>query len=469
MSILLRRGVELHRWQGYRLFGKPPVIAPPAWALAERVWQAADVSPSPERARSGGAFDESIRAAIESVLPVEHVDHVCVVVPDATRVGPWKLALRPLLQALEERSNHRTLLVASGTHAVASSADLIRHLFRAEQVPTEAANWQIMQNGDEGYHAHRAVGETPDGTSVRLHPRYLDAGHRVLLGDVSFHYFAGFGGGPKLVFPGLGTPDAIACNHRRAVDGDPPARWVEACRPGNLSGNPVAEDLRAAVTLAPPSAEIVAVESPLAAPDFAVSEPNPIVFHAGPHPKTHASAIETFAGARRVAFTKAPDLFIADAGGAPRDDSFLQAHKSLQHAVRFVPRNGSILLVARCSSWGSRQIESKARKQRSGSQELGNVPSSPGTTVDAQLHHQSLMALARVVQSRRVGLWSELPAQEVRALGIEPLQDEAEARDWCRARLHASSDGHWGWLPGAERFLPEEGWRGGGLTGADSR
>lgn len=455
MSILLRRGDTFHRWNGYRLFGGPPVLAPPSWALAERVWWAAGILPQPPR-----LAPEQLDAVEAAVRPRGRADRVCLVVPDATRVGPWKRLLGPLMKMLESAGRECTLLVATGTHACVSSGELARHLFDSDAIPETAARWTILQNGEDGCAGHRSVGTTPRGTPVRLHPRYLDADHRVCLGGVSFHYFAGFGGGPKLVFPGLGTPEAIAQNHRRALRGadagvtgaDAGAEWEAACRSGRLAGNPVAEDLRDAASLAPPHCEVVVVEEPGTRPDFARPAPVPLLVHAGEFPETHAGAVASFAQPRRLAFTQAPDLLITDAGGTPRDDSFLQAHKSLQHGVRFLPRGGALLLVARCGEWGSAQIETMSRGTAAA------VPSGEGR---GGLHEQTLAALRWAVRNRRVALWSDLPPDGLRALGVEALPTEAAAQAWCRE----VAPGYWGWLPAAERFLPQSGWQAGGLTG----
>ena len=62
------------------------------------------------------------------------------------------------------------------------------------------------------------------------------------MGAVSHHYFAGYGGGRKLIFPGCGEREAIYANHGLYLDGA--AGTIAAgCRPGVLDGNPLADDL----------------------------------------------------------------------------------------------------------------------------------------------------------------------------------------------------------------------------------
>jgi hypothetical protein len=506
MSVWLRRGERSYRWDGYALFGRPPVVVPPAWALTERVWEAIGERPRLSEAEVDPAdwLDEVVGSVPDGI------ERLCLVIPDGTRVGAWQSLLPALLRALGRTgASSRLLLVASGTHAVLDPAALDAHL-RPE--PSERQEirkslnlaehrehpggpenplegWAVIQNGDKGFDGHVSVGRTPRATPVRLHPGYLASDYKILLGEVSYHYFAGFGGGPKLVFPGLADVVGAATNHQLAfrIDGANDSRgsgfsgsgvgssgtagsgasesspgevrletlrWHLGCAPASLSGNPVHEDLLEAVSLAPPDWVITAAESPPPDPDPAFPRPFPTTVLQGPYPLAFDRAVELREAIGRVALTKAPDLLLADAGGRPRDATFLQAHKSLQHAARFVAPGGRILLAAGCEEgMGSRTLERYAANP-------GGFRPFAGTDDDprAVLHLQTLIAMRHAVSQTRVGLWSELPAGIVRALGMEPLSSENEAREWCAS---AGGDIHWGWLPRAERFLPAPGWLGG--------
>jgi hypothetical protein len=76
------------------------------------------------------------------------------------------------------------------------------------------------------------------------------------------------------------------------------------------------------------------------------------------------------------------------------------------------------------------------------------------------LHTQTICALRRAVGHGRVALWSDLPPDQVRRLGIEPLDSESASLRW----LTRASGRFWGWLPRVERFIPASGWRGGNLS-----
>jgi nickel-dependent lactate racemase len=514
VSIWLMYGTHGHRWDGIRLFGRPPVLAPPAWALVERTWQATGLWADEEATRSDGlgAVDAEtkvpsadpaqgqIQVRVQAPAPAQARDQaqdqaqdqdqaqlvveldrlvaavpvgvrrIVLAVPDGTRVGPWRELLPRVLAALATAfpRSQRTLLVASGVHAVLSAAALARHLLPPDREPSKTLEaWVVIQNGDNQFQDHVAVGQTPAGTPVRLHPAYLEADWRILLGEISWHYFAGFGGGRKLVFPGLAEPAGIAQNHRRAIVlpedaaldpgevGIERVRWQERCGPGRLAGNPVHEDLEAAVALAPPHWVVTAVDEPPPDPDPARPRRFGFRVDQGPYPAAFAEAAEAFERAHRVGFTAAPRVLLTDAGGRPRDATFLQAHKSLQHGVRFVPRGGRLLLAAECADGLGSATLARFAADPQRFRPLGGVREDPLSVI----HLQTLTALLSAVRAVSVGLWSALPADVVRALGMMPLASEEEAQAWAVAGGPTS----WGWLPRAERFMPPAGFKGGAL------
>ncbi len=458
MSILILHDRRALRIDAMRIAGSPPVVAPPAWALAERVWEAIGTQfpPGPPRIDPPG-WSETAAGAVPPAC-----NRMALVVPDVTRVGAWRHLLPGLLAALKGFEGvHKTLLVATGLHTVAGREDLLKHLLPWSEDPGRDLDaWTVVQNGDDRYRSHEGVGATDAGTPVRLHPAYLRADWRVLLGEISYHYFAGFGGGRKLVFPGLATPDGVAMNHRRALrisasrlerpdaPGMDGIEWNPACAPGSLHGNPVHEDLENAAALEPPDWVLTAVDSPPEDPDPASPCRFPVRVVQGAYPAALDEAVEAHESSHRLNPTKRPWRLLVDAGGSPRDRTFLQAHKSLQHAARFVSRRARILLVAGCAGgMGSATLERYVAQGES----FRPLEGLAGNPV-AALHLQTLVALRKVVECSETALWSSLDPVVVRALGMHPVMSEGDARAWLRSGVGES----WGWLPRAERFLPAD-------------
>ena len=74
------------------------------------------------------------------------------------------------------------------------------------------------------------LGTTRSGTPVDYDRRVVEADIRICLGNIEFHYFAGYSGGCKAIMPGVSTPAAIQMNHRMMISED--------ARTGKLEGKP---------------------------------------------------------------------------------------------------------------------------------------------------------------------------------------------------------------------------------------
>jgi nickel-dependent lactate racemase len=62
-----------------------------------------------------------------------------------------------------------------------------------------------------------------------------EADVRICVGNIEYHFFAGYSGGAKAIMPGVSTRASIQCNHRWMVQKEAAA--------GRIEGNPVREDI----------------------------------------------------------------------------------------------------------------------------------------------------------------------------------------------------------------------------------
>ena len=88
------------------------------------------------------------------------------------------------------------------------------------------------------------------GTSVLIRRDIVETGFLITFGAVSHHYFAGYGGGRKLIFPGLGHKASIYHNHGLFLDRKRQT-LSPYCQSGVLDKNPLAEDLAEFETFCP--------------------------------------------------------------------------------------------------------------------------------------------------------------------------------------------------------------------------
>jgi nickel-dependent lactate racemase len=178
-------------------------------------------------------------------------------------------------------------------------------------------------------------GTTSRGTPVRINRRVAESRRRILIGAVVFHYFAGYGGGRKLLLPGVAARESIAHNHAMTLD---PAedRINPAVRIGRMPGNPVAEDMLEAARMVGADYCINSV----------LDRTGGIAgLYCGHMEHAHAAGVEH---ARRMFAAHIPqqaDLVIANAGNVR---NFVQSHKALYNAWQAMKPNGRIVLATRC-------------------------------------------------------------------------------------------------------------------------
>ena len=182
---------------------------------------------------------------------------VTLLVPDATRKASLPVVLPLVLSRLAEAGvapDAVTVLVACGTHPAAGARELAALL---GPVP---AGVRVLQHDARDESALVRVGALASGEPVRLHRAAVEADLLLAVSTVQHHYFVGFGGGPKMAFPGVAGYAEIQANHGKVIDlaSDPPRRNPR-CEPGVVEGNPVAEEVIATAGLRPPDFALLLV------------------------------------------------------------------------------------------------------------------------------------------------------------------------------------------------------------------
>jgi nickel-dependent lactate racemase len=273
------------------------------------------------------AGSATLEPVLESAMPPSFASGATavLVVPDLTRPAPVKESLPVLVEGLERRGvprSHQTVLVAAGTHAAPQDGELLRR-------------WDPPAGVEILVHDARAPGvrrgDTPLGTPVELNQRYAHADWRLTLGGVSLHYLAGFGGGPKMVFPGVSSRAGAALNHKRSLGPLPPGGLHPGCGPGRVLGNPVAEDIA-----------LAAAKDPAQASLHVMKRNGSWRYFGGEQGLESVRALVLAGG--QVGEASAYDVVVASLGGAPRDTDVVQSHKALAHASRYA-RPGAVLVL----------------------------------------------------------------------------------------------------------------------------
>jgi nickel-dependent lactate racemase len=336
-----------------------------------------------------------------------------VIVPDATR----KAGLRSVLPAILDRlrlgginEDAMTVLIANGTHPAVGREAI------TELVGPLPPDISIIEHDSRSSDLVE-VGELRPGVPLRLHPRAVDCDFLITVGTVRHHYFAGFGGGPKMVFPGVGGYEEIQANHSLVLDlsGDQPIRHP-CCEPGLLEGNPIADEIVRAAGLRPPDLALCLVEGRDGGVGWA---------SAGPWEAAFAAAVAQVRSWFEIPSQERFDLMVAGAAGAPTDSTLIQAHKALDAACRFLEPGGELLWLA-----------SLDKGTGSDDMEPFMVDPQPVSILDrlgqgwVQYGHTALRIVEKTARFR-VTLHAAFDTETLNRLGFEPTDDpEAVVERW---------------------------------------
>ncbi len=342
-------------------------------------------------------------------------DSVAVPVSDITRYSATEIFLEPLLAETDAAGVSRdrvTLFVARGTHRAQTDAEI-----KAIVGPGISSGIRVVQSDPDGEMS--TLGVTSRGTRVQVYRPVMDHDRIVLTGTISFHYFAGFGGGRKALVPGCAHRDTAAATHFRVFLPDGPGKDPLA-RAGQLDGNPVHEDIAEAVAMASPTFSL----NTLLTPDRKLFDAV-----AGDWQAAHREACERYAAVFRVSLPHRYPFVIASAGGWPKDINLIQSHKALDNAYRVVTPGGVLILLAECAD---------------GSGSPHFFPWFRFATPDAmetelrenyQIYGQTAHATLTKAHGCRVILVSSLPPEDVERMGMTPAESLSDALKKAAAAL----------------------------------
>lgn len=304
----------------------------------------------PQDLPEGCDEEKLVRDALENPIGSEKLKNivyadetVAIITSDITRPCPsWKI-LPSLLEELYEagvRKENITVFFALGSHRH-STAEEMKHL-AGEKVYEEVRC--IDSDPDDVVH----MGTTSRGTPVDYDRRVMEADRRICIGNVEYHYFAGYSGGAKAMMPGVSTRDAIQYNHRHMVK-------PESCA-GKLEGNPVREDIEEA-------GEMAKIDFIL---NVVLNTKKEIVYAAaGDRIKAHRDACAFLDRYYKCEISEPADIVIVSQGGAPKDLNLYQTQKALDNAKHAVKEGGAVILLGSCiEGFGESHFEEWMTKYR---------------------------------------------------------------------------------------------------------
>ena len=277
-----------------------------------------------------GVVEQALRNPIKS-LPVDDIfekgEKVVIITSDITRPMPGYKILPALIMELNRagiEDNNITIVFGLGSH----------------RKQTEEEKRKLV--GDDIFIRISCIDSDPDdvvslgvtsrGTPVDIFRPVAHADKIICLGNIEYHYFAGYSGGYKAVMPGVSTFSAIQKNHSHMVKD-------KACG-GNLINNPVRDDIEEV-------ADFIKIDFLF---NVVLDEYKKIIgAFAGDPVAAHREGCRLIDRLYSCPIDTKADIVVVSPGGYPKDINLYQAHKALENAKHAVKEGGIIILVAACT------------------------------------------------------------------------------------------------------------------------
>lgn len=327
---------------------------------------------------------------------------VAIVTSDITRPMPTYKVLPSVLVELKHAGipdRDITIVFALGSHRPHTEEEKIKLVGKDIY-----QRFKCVDSKDDFVH----MGVTSRGTPVDIFRPVAEADFRICLGNIEFHYFAGYSGGGKAIMPGVSSRDAIQCNHRFMIQDD--------ARAGKLQGNPIREDIEEVCTKFVPIDFIVNV---------ILDEKKQIVHCvAGHYQQAHRAGCRLLDKMYKVIIPQKADIVVVSAGGYPKDLNLYQAQKALDNAKHAVKDGGRILWVASAAEGlGEKTFKHWMTSHVRAEDMITHIGQ------DFQLGGHKAAAIAMVLQKAQILLYSDLPGDLVRQGHLRPCGDLQTALD----------------------------------------
>lgn len=272
---------------------------------------------------------------------------VAIISEDQTRPSPTGKVILPLIDELNGlgiSDKNIDIIIGRGTHRAMTEEEmkskLGKYLFERIQVSVHDpdANDLVFK------------GTTSRGTPCWTNRLVAEAGLKIGVGTSNPHYFAGYGGGPKIVLPGVSGRKTIQKNH--VLISDPHAIA------GIREGNPVWEDMLEA-------ARIVGLDLKV---DIVLNQAGEIYkIFIGDVEQAQDEAIKSLLDIYGVPVPRMADVTITCA--YPLETDLIQSGKAILLADSVTRPGGTIILLSACPD-GAGPLMYETLKERPESEEI---------------------------------------------------------------------------------------------------
>ena len=364
---------------------------------------------TPNEVIAGETGELAVKAALAQPIgtkPLGEIvkpgEKIVIITSDITRPLPSDQVLPVILDELEATGvsmDDVTVVFALGAHRPHTEAEM------RKLVGEEVFARVRCIDGDPSDCVN--LGTTKMGTPVDIVRIVAEADRRIGVGNIEYHYFAGYSGGAKAIMPGVSTREAIQSNHSRMV--------LPEAMAGRLEDNPVRQDIEEALTYCPL--------------DFIVNvvlDEKKEIIHAvaGDAILAHRAGCRFLDTLYQTEIPARADIVIVSQGGFPKDLNLYQTQKALDNAKHAVKKGGVIVLVGSCKEGlGEEVFEAWMTGAPSPESMVRRIAE------DFQLGGHKAAAIALVLADADIYLVSEMEPGLVENIFLKPYETVQKALD----------------------------------------
>ncbi len=266
-------------------------------------------------------------------------DKVCIVCADVTRI--WNHSDEFVIYIVNELNlagipdEDICILFAQGTHREQTPEEDVAVV--GEELTKRIKLYQHhCKNKDELVH----IGDTSRGTPVWINKHAVEADKVIIVDGITPHLFAGYGGGRKLILPGVAGDDTIQINHCHALGEKFGSGINPKTRSTLLDDNPVSDDMQEASDMIKPCFMVHSI----------VNADGKICKMIGGDPyKAWLEGTKFVYKIQKVPFAEKADVTFACAGGYPKDVSLYQGSKCYDPSDVVTKKGGIIIAIMEAS------------------------------------------------------------------------------------------------------------------------
>lgn len=362
--------------------------------------------------------EEEVIRALENPIGAKRLkdivkpgEKIVIVTSDITRPMPSKAVLPPVINELElaaVQEKDITIVLALGSHRGHTEEE--KKYLVGEEIYNSAID--II---DSDMTRCINLGKCKNGTPVDIFEPVAKADRIICLGNIEYHYFAGYSGGAKALMPGVSSHDAIQANHSNMVKKEAYA--------GNLETNPVRQDIDEA-------GKYIHI-------DFIVnvilnSKKEIVKAVAGHYLDAHRVGCKVLDELYGIQLEKQADIVVVSPGGFPKDINLYQSQKGLDNAKQAVKDGGIIILAASAKEKFGESTFEEWMLRKEPQEMIKEIQE------NFKLGGHKAAAIAMVLQKAKIYMVSDLEDELIRKIHFTPFKTIQAAID---AALKELGDG----------------------------